>query len=69
MFTSIVQICVLISSSDVICDNMIINTSGLSGHFMAVDLNIEHLISYLKVYKVVLLMSLDIIVFLDVFHC
>ena len=30
-------------------DNMIVNISGLPGHFMAVDLNIEHLIGYLKV--------------------
>ena len=30
-------------------DNMIVNVSGLPGHFMAVDLNIEHLIGYLKV--------------------
>lgn len=32
-------------------DNMIVNVSGLPGHFMAVDLNIEHLIGYLKVWK------------------
>jgi hypothetical protein len=32
-------------------DNMLVNVSGLSGHFMAVDLNIEHLIGYLKVRK------------------
>ena len=30
-------------------DNMLVNVSGLPGHFMAVDLNIEHLIGYLKV--------------------
>lgn len=30
-------------------DNMIVNVSGLPGHFMAIDLNIEHLIGYLKV--------------------
>jgi hypothetical protein len=30
---------------------MIVNVSGLPGHFMAVDLNIEHLIGYLKVWK------------------
>ena len=30
-------------------DNMIVNVSGLPGHFMAVDLNIKHLIGYLKV--------------------
>lgn len=33
------------------CDNMIVNVSGLPGHFMAVDLNIEHIIGYLKVRK------------------
>lgn len=32
-------------------DNMLVNVSGLPGHFMAVDLNIEHLIGYLKVWK------------------
>ena len=30
-------------------DNMMVNVSGLPGHFMGVDLNIEHLIGYLKV--------------------
>lgn len=30
-------------------DNMLVNVSGLPGHFMPVDLNIEHLIGYLKV--------------------
>ena len=33
------------------CDNMIVNVSGLPGHFMAVNLNIEHLIGYLRVQK------------------
>ena len=37
--------------SDIMRDNMIVNVSGLPGHFMAVDLNIEHLIGYLKVRK------------------
>lgn len=42
-------------------NNMIINISGLSGHFMAVDLNIEHLIGYLKVsYKAILFMRLEL---------
>jgi len=31
------------------CDNMLVNISGLPGHAMAMDLNIEHLIGYLKV--------------------
>jgi hypothetical protein len=30
-------------------DNMLVNVSGLSGHWMAIDMNIEHLIGYLKV--------------------
>ncbi|KAH9961657.1 hypothetical protein BGW80DRAFT_1463787 [Lactifluus volemus] len=34
--------------ADIMRDNMIVNVSGLPGHFMAVDLNIEHLIGYLK---------------------
>jgi len=37
--------------SDIMHDNMIVNVSGLPGHFMAVDLNIEHLIGYLKVQE------------------
>lgn len=28
---------------------MLVNPSGLSGHCMAIDFNIEHLIGYLKV--------------------
>ena len=30
-------------------DNMLINLTGLEGHFMPIDLNIEHLIKFLKV--------------------
>jgi hypothetical protein len=30
-------------------DNFLVNVSGLDGHFMPVDLNMEHLIGYLKV--------------------
>jgi len=29
-------------------DNMIVNLTGLIGHCMPIDLNIEHLIGYLK---------------------
>ncbi|KIK92518.1 hypothetical protein PAXRUDRAFT_26690 [Paxillus rubicundulus Ve08.2h10] len=29
-------------------DNMLVNLTGLKGHFMPVDLNIEHLIRFLK---------------------
>lgn len=32
-------------------DNMLVNMSGLSGHAMPIDLNIEHLIGKLKVYN------------------
>lgn len=42
----------LIPISNIMRDNMIVNISGLSGHFMAVDLNIEHLIGYLKTFFV-----------------
>lgn len=31
-------------------DNMLVNVSGLKGHSMPIDLNIEHLIGELKVY-------------------
>jgi hypothetical protein len=30
-------------------DNMLVNMSGLAGHAMPIDLNIEHLIGELKV--------------------
>ena len=30
-------------------DNMLVNVSGLEGHAMPIDLNIEHLIGELKV--------------------
>ena len=30
-------------------DNMLVDISGLPGHAMVMDLNIEHLIRYLKV--------------------
>ena len=30
-------------------DNILINPSGIPGHAMGIDLNIEHLIGYLKV--------------------
>ena len=33
------------------CDNMLVNMSGLTGHAMPIDLNIEHLIGELKVRK------------------
>ena len=35
--------------SDIFRDNMLVNPSGLAGHVMPMDLNIEHLIGYLKV--------------------
>ncbi|KAI9436430.1 hypothetical protein H4582DRAFT_2078512 [Lactarius indigo] len=34
--------------ADIMCDNMLVNPSGLPGHAMGIDLNIEHLIRYLK---------------------
>jgi hypothetical protein len=30
-------------------DNMLVNPSGILGHAMGIDMNIEHLIRYLKV--------------------
>ncbi len=30
-------------------DNSLINISGLEGHFMVIDMNIEHLINDIKV--------------------
>ncbi len=35
--------------SDIMRNIMLVNPSGLSGHYMPIDLNIEHLIGYLKV--------------------
>ena len=37
---------ILTAISDIMCDNMLVNVLGLPGHFMPVDLNIEHLIGY-----------------------
>ncbi|KAH9051615.1 hypothetical protein EDB83DRAFT_2226099, partial [Lactarius deliciosus] len=34
--------------SNIMCDNMLVNPSGLPGHAMGIDMNIEHLIQYLK---------------------
>lgn len=34
---------------DVMRDNMLVNLTGLKGHAMPIDLNIEHLIGELKV--------------------
>ena len=45
---SISALNLIVSGRDIMRDNMIINVSGLKGHSMAVDLNIEHLIGYLK---------------------
>lgn len=33
------------------CDNMLVNSSGNAGHAMGIDMNIEHLIRYLKASK------------------
>ena len=37
------------SIRNIIHDNMLVNPSGLDGHAMLMDLNIEHLIGDLKV--------------------
>ncbi|KAI9449898.1 hypothetical protein BJY52DRAFT_1192215 [Lactarius psammicola] len=34
--------------ADIVRDNMLVNPSGLPGHAMGIDMNIEHLIRYLK---------------------
>ncbi|KII90706.1 hypothetical protein PLICRDRAFT_70357, partial [Plicaturopsis crispa FD-325 SS-3] len=34
--------------SNIMRDMMLVNFTGLAGHFMAIDLNIEHIIGYLK---------------------
>jgi hypothetical protein len=40
------------------CDNMLMNLSSVPGHSMGIDMNIEHLIQYLKVgYFFVVLLS------------
>ena len=38
-------------------DNMLVNVSGLEGHAMPIDLNIEHLIGELKVVFLTILPS------------
>ncbi|KAF8837838.1 hypothetical protein BDN67DRAFT_1026024 [Paxillus ammoniavirescens] len=35
-------------NSNIMRDNMLVNPTGLEGHFMPIDLNIEHLIIFLK---------------------
>ncbi len=35
-------------------DNHIVNVSGIDGHFMAMDMNVEHLIGDIKVIKTTL---------------
>ncbi len=37
-------------------DNSLVNISGLDGHFMAIDMNIEHLINDIKVHFLSLLL-------------
>ena len=37
------------NSRNIMQDMMLVNVSGLPGHTMCIDLNIEHLIRYLKV--------------------
>lgn len=37
---------------NIIRDNMLVNPSGLPGHAMGIDMNIEHLIRYLKVWSI-----------------
>ncbi|KAH9012405.1 hypothetical protein EDB83DRAFT_2529940 [Lactarius deliciosus] len=37
--------------ADIMRDNMLVNPSGLPGHAMGIDMNIEHLIRYLKVFS------------------
>ncbi|KAN0101266.1 hypothetical protein V8E55_001250, partial [Tylopilus felleus] len=34
---------------DIMCDNMLVNLTGIEGHCMPINLNIEHLIRFLKV--------------------
>ena len=38
---------------------MLVNPSGLPGHAMGIDLNIEHLIRYLKVCVFILVSCVD----------
>jgi hypothetical protein len=35
--------------ANIMCDTMLVNPSGLPGHAMGIDMNIEHMIGYLKV--------------------
>ncbi|KAN0135293.1 hypothetical protein V8E53_006858 [Lactarius tabidus] len=38
----------LLAMMDIVCDNMLVNLLGLTGHAMPIDLNIKHLIGKLK---------------------
>lgn len=42
--------CLTTSSRNIMRDIMLVNPSGLQGHAMGIDMNIEHLIGYLKVW-------------------
>ena len=39
----------LIHGSNIMRDNALVNPSGIPGHAMGIEMNIEHLICYLKV--------------------
>lgn len=39
----------MIENREIMRDNMLVNMTGLEGHWMPTDLNIEHLIKFLKV--------------------
>ena len=40
----------MLNTRNIMRDNMLVNVSGIPGHAMGIDLNIEHLIGYLKVF-------------------
>lgn len=39
----------MIENREIMRDNKLVNMTGLEGHWMPTDLNIEHLIKFLKV--------------------
>lgn len=43
--------------ADIMRESMLVNPSGLAGHWMGTDMNIEHLIGYLKVSILLILFS------------
>ncbi|KAF8132995.1 hypothetical protein EV363DRAFT_1583268 [Boletus edulis] len=54
--------------ANIMRDSMLINTTGLEGHFMAIDLNIEHHICFLKANSYIIRVLCDVNMLLQRFY-